>query len=253
MPTEIGDPRVRAALAADDSELASMLVADLLRDADRLSAAQVGALHCQAAVAAVSCGRLAQASDHLRSARATVGLDASCAAVVAILTAAVACSEQRDEVQLREASQLLDAEIDRNAAPSNLRVRLRLAAMRCAFALSDLFAARAQIAALRAESAAQIHWVESQVLIAEANLALFEERPVDVMRVLAQIEPVVAALGAGMLAASTWWEIAEVARAVGLSEHSWGAAIRALDCSGVRPADRQSSFAPGVLTWVAGT
>ena len=253
MPNDVGDVNVRQALQDGNCQLASVLVTERLRDAGRLSPAELAALHCQAAAAAVSCGRLGDASEHIAHVREIDDLDAATAATAAILLAAVACCMADDSAALCEASDFVDAEIARNLAPAPFRVRMHLAGLRCSFALRRLDSARAHLDSLRTDSAAQVHWIESQVLIAVANLALLDGRVSDVKATLAQLMPVVTAMGPGVPAAATWWEVAEVANAAGLVEEAWEAATRAIDCSAVRPADRHGTFAPGVLMWAAGT
>ena len=253
MPMDIGDAKVRQALQDGNSQLASVRVAELLRDAHRLGANEVAGLHCQAAAAEISCGRLSEATEHIEVVRGLSDLSAVTTATAAILLAAVACCTVDDIEALEAASDFINSELARTAAPAELRVRMHLAGMRCDFALRRLDAARVNIAALRSDSAAQVHWIESQVLIAEANLMLLEGQLGGIKAVVTQILPVVTAMGPCVAAASTWWEVAEIARAAGLHEDAWQAATRAIDCSSARPADRHSTFAPGVLMWAAGT
>lgn len=251
---DFGDPRVRQALEQGNFALAAVLAEERLRDACRLSDIEHVQILCQAAFAVLTMRRVGAARQHLQAARSLPCDDDVTAAILAILEVPVAAEEQASTDAVAGALVVVEREIAEHdhAVGDDLRTRLRLAAARCCLFVGDLVSANRHVAWMRANLAARPHWLEAQILLVSATLALLEGSLADVRTSLSLMQPVVAAMGMSTVSAATWWELAEVAHAAGLTDQAWDAATRAIDCSGVRPADGNGTFAPGVLAWAAG-
>ena len=247
LPAKVVLPEVGQAMQRGNPALAAATVAAVLESTEQIDTARRVELLIQGAVAARLAGHQEQAQQWARdSVMLSADVDPQTVAL-ALGLAVFADAPQSQEDALALAQRIESALVD--ISTESVAAFSRYAAVVAYILGGDTAAAREALNRLQALPAARGLWIAGRSQVCAAVIDYLEASPAGVASTLDLLQPFTLSAGDAIPLASMWWDMAELWHRLGNDEAAWTAAVRALDASGVRPADGHSSFAPGVLTW----